>query len=363
MDRRRFLKYAAAGVAIVGSGLAGYEFDRWQSAAVPPSISTVTQTRTLGETVTETLRLASLKGRLFFDYNGNGMQDGEEPAVQGASVQLKDPTGTILAEALTDSSGDYKLEDLKAGSYGLHVEADEKFRYMCRSGDEVRTVNDDYPLSIDGSAHFDIGLMEGFLTLPLDSKDYLLWSYVDLDHKIGTVRNFSGDRREAVDNPSSTDARPGTSDQHQGVDYYMPCGRNLLAMAPGVVFQSEGGGSYARYVRIAHRAEDEMFITEYAHNSINLVEVGDAVKRGQVIALSGNSPKTKNTKPHVHTSLWLIPKAHQDDPLRYIFEILPRVEYPSGDMVPAVLDPYRDEDDPHGSPGYWTKLNDPQYSA
>lgn len=38
MDRRRFLKYAAVGAAVLGSALAGYEFDRWQSAAVPPSL-------------------------------------------------------------------------------------------------------------------------------------------------------------------------------------------------------------------------------------------------------------------------------------------------------------------------------------
>jgi hypothetical protein len=67
-------------------------------------------------------------------------------------------------------------------------------------------------------------------------------------------------------------------------------------------------------------------------------------------------------KPHVHTSLWEIPEAYQSDILRYVFEILPKVKYPNGDMVPAVLDPYRDEVDPHGSPGYWTKDNDPQFA-
>ena len=46
MNRRRFVKYVGAGAALVGSALAGYEFDRWQDQLVPPSVSTVTQTRT-----------------------------------------------------------------------------------------------------------------------------------------------------------------------------------------------------------------------------------------------------------------------------------------------------------------------------
>jgi len=331
MDRRTFLKYAAVSGLAAGSALAGYEFDRWQSSSLAPSVYTVTKTQTLTQTMMETVRLAWVHGRLFFDYNGNGVQDGEEPAVTGATVQLKDDSGRTIAEAVTDSAGDYKLEDMKTRSYRLNVEADRKFRYMCRSTEEFTAVSEGYDVVLDRNQRADIGLMEGFLTLPLDTEDYLLWSYVDLDHKIGTVRNFSGDRKEAVDNPSSTHARPGTSDQHQGVDYYVPRGRNLLAMASGVVFQSEGGGSYARYVRIVHRAGDEMFITEYAHNSMNLVEIGDVVKRGQVIALSGNSPETKNMKPHLHTSLWQIPEAYQSDILRYVFEILPKAVIPPMD--------------------------------
>lgn len=53
MNRRRFLKYAAAGATVAGSTLAGYEFDRWQTSLSPPSISTrpVTESVT-GPTVT-----------------------------------------------------------------------------------------------------------------------------------------------------------------------------------------------------------------------------------------------------------------------------------------------------------------------
>jgi len=372
MNRRTFLKYATAAVAMGGAALAGYEFDRWQTL-VPQPVTTVTRTRTFTETITETVRLASLYGRLFFDYNGNGKQDGEEPAVAGALVQLKDVGGKVVAETLTDSSGDYTLEDVGTGTYELRVGvehfSDKRLRYMCRSATEFTTIPQGYDILLDRSLMVDIGLMEGFLTLPVDTRDYLLWSYVDLDHRIGFVRNFSGDKRKAVDpyiDIHTSEARPGTSDQHQGVDYNMPCGQNVLAMAPGVVVNSEGGAEYARYVRIIHKAGGEMFVTDYGHNSRNLVKVGDVVNRGQVVALSGDNNGQSKTQPHVHTSLWEIPETYQGssrDMIEYIFHTLPKVKYPNGDEVPVVLDPYRDEVDPHGSPGYWTRDNDPQYSA
>jgi hypothetical protein len=100
MDRRRFLKYAVAGVAVAGSALAGYEFDTWQNSTIRPLVPTVTETQTLRETTTDTVKLTSVYGRLFFDYNGNGVQDEGEPAVVGASIQLKDDTGNVIAEAV-----------------------------------------------------------------------------------------------------------------------------------------------------------------------------------------------------------------------------------------------------------------------
>ncbi len=57
---------------------------------------------------TSSAQLAFLEGRLFFDYNGNGIQDPGEPAVPNAKLSL---VGPLKFEALTDSAGDYKIED------------------------------------------------------------------------------------------------------------------------------------------------------------------------------------------------------------------------------------------------------------
>jgi len=180
------------------------------------------------ETVTETVRLASVHGRLFFDYNGNGVQDAGEPAVQGASVQLKDSTGMIIAEALTDSSGDYALEDVRTGAYRLHVEGDEKFHYMCRSTDLLTAVSGGYDVLLDRSQTADIGLMEGFLTLPFHrGKVSRIEDYVDLDPRPNHIRDWKGGDQ--------------TYDGHRGTDFIADKGTEILAAAPGRVVYAWNG--------------------------------------------------------------------------------------------------------------------------
>ena len=52
---------------------------------------------------------------------------------------------------------------------------------------------------------------------------------------------------------------------------------------------------YGKMVEVAH---GDGVITRYAHNQENLVKVGDMVRRGDVVALMGNSGRS--TGPHVH---------------------------------------------------------------
>jgi lipoprotein NlpD len=53
-----------------------------------------------------------------------------------------------------------------------------------------------------------------------------------------------------------------------------------------VVYASAGLRGYGRMVMIKH---DATYLTAYAHNSELLVKEGAAVKRGQVIALMGDT--------------------------------------------------------------------------
>lgn len=89
----------------------------------------------------------------------------------------------------------------------------------------------------------------------------------------------------------------GERNWHSGVDFVVPEGTEVYAAAAGVVTQSGviGNGAYGNVVVIDH---GDGFLTYYAHNSRLLVKVGDVVKKGTLIALSGNTGNS--TGPHCH---------------------------------------------------------------
>ena len=82
---------------------------------------------------------------------------------------------------------------------------------------------------------------------------------------------------------------------HEGVDFAGREGADIVAVASGVVSWSGQRYGYGKMVEVAH---GDGVITRYAHNQENLVKVGDMVRRGDVVALMGNSGRS--TGPHVH---------------------------------------------------------------
>jgi murein DD-endopeptidase MepM/ murein hydrolase activator NlpD len=82
---------------------------------------------------------------------------------------------------------------------------------------------------------------------------------------------------------------------HAGMDIKAESGTPILAAAPGVVISSGQERAYGRIIRIEH---DSGFITVYAHNLENLVEVGDRVTGGTIIATVGRTGRA--TTPHLH---------------------------------------------------------------
>ena len=86
------------------------------------------------------------------------------------------------------------------------------------------------------------------------------------------------------------------SEMHLGVDIAAPTGTSIVATGGGtVVFSGWSSGGYGNKVVIDHGMGIQ---TLYAHNSVNLVSVGDKVSRGDVIARVGSTGRS--TGPHVH---------------------------------------------------------------
>ncbi|WP_324715974.1 M23 family metallopeptidase [Carboxydochorda subterranea] len=82
---------------------------------------------------------------------------------------------------------------------------------------------------------------------------------------------------------------------HEGIDIAVNTGTPVRAAAPGRVVYARWGGSYGYLVSVDHGDGVE---TRYAHNSRIVVREGQAVRRGQVLAYSGNTGNS--TGPHVH---------------------------------------------------------------
>ncbi|MBW4860273.1 MAG: peptidoglycan DD-metalloendopeptidase family protein [Clostridiaceae bacterium] len=84
---------------------------------------------------------------------------------------------------------------------------------------------------------------------------------------------------------------------HSGVDIGVPVGTSVAAAKDGVVILAKTGynGGYGNYLVVDHGGGVS---TLYAHNSSLSVGVGTRVRRGQQIALSGNTGRS--TGPHVH---------------------------------------------------------------
>ena len=102
---------------------------------------------------------------------------------------------------------------------------------------------------------------------------------------------------------------------HDGIDIANDSGTKVCAAADGQVVFAGWQPVYGRTILIEH---GHGFATKYAHNSALLVEEGDRVKKGQVIARMGTSGRS--TGPHLHFSImkWdqtLDPLIYLPDPL------------------------------------------------
>ncbi len=82
---------------------------------------------------------------------------------------------------------------------------------------------------------------------------------------------------------------------HTGIDYAAAIGTPIYASEDGIVTCAQWKGNYGYLVKIQHTGG---FETYYAHNSRFAVNVGDEVKKGDLIAYMGSTGRS--TGPHVH---------------------------------------------------------------
>lgn len=85
------------------------------------------------------------------------------------------------------------------------------------------------------------------------------------------------------------------NEYHTGLDIAAPTGTAIKAALDGKVVYSAWKGNYGNLVILDNGNGVQ---TYYAHNSVNLVKVGQAVSKGEIIAKVGSTGRS--TGPHVH---------------------------------------------------------------
>ncbi|NWC63022.1 murein DD-endopeptidase MepM [Cedecea neteri] len=112
-----------------------------------------------------------------------------------------------------------------------------------------------------------------------------------------TVKQF---RVSSNFNPRRLNPVTGRVAPHKGVDFAMPQGTPVLSVGDGEVVMAKRSGAAGFFVAIRH---GRTYTTRYMHLKKLLVKPGQKVKRGDRIALSGNTGRS--TGPHLHYEVWI----------------------------------------------------------
>ncbi len=104
----------------------------------------------------------------------------------------------------------------------------------------------------------------------------------------------------------------GRPTMHKGIDFAGKEDGDIIATASGVVSWSDDRYGYGQLIEINH---GDGLKTRYGHNKKLLVNVGDVVNKGQVIAKMGSTGRS--TGPHVHYEI--LHNDKQINPLKFVY--------------------------------------------
>ena len=130
---------------------------------------------------------------------------------------------------------------------------------------------------------------------------------------------------------------------HNGIDLAVPDGTGVNSVADGEVVRADMKDyeGYGNFIIIKHDLDGETFYSAYAHLIKMLVSVGDNVKQGQKIALSGGGQGLAkggglSTGPHLHFEIRKTKTGGWVDPEPYLS---------GGGIVDGSVDDTKDKED------------------
>jgi murein DD-endopeptidase MepM/ murein hydrolase activator NlpD len=95
-----------------------------------------------------------------------------------------------------------------------------------------------------------------------------------------------------------SDPFTGQWTMHNGIDLNVPNGRDVFSIGSGIIKETGLLENYGIYIMIIHEGG---YISLYGHLSQVLVQQGQRVEQGQIIAKSGNTGHS--TGPHLHLEI------------------------------------------------------------
>jgi len=100
---------------------------------------------------------------------------------------------------------------------------------------------------------------------------------------------------------------------HRGLDFSVPVGTEVRVTGDGVVMAVQQQRGFGRVIKVDH---GNGVVTVYAHLNEQLVKKGTRVKRGDIIAKSGNTGRS--SAPHLHYEIRI--GGRPVNPLTYILD-------------------------------------------
>jgi len=275
----------------------------------------------------------------------------------GAWIQIADPNaGTptlamryinIWNSAVTVPSYTQDVDTATMAKIAIITNCDaDAEAQVCKQDADTLMVRDQYwndtkiipvgdGISIKLGADNNIGLMQGFLTLPFVSEYSISVSnYFDVD----PTSCPSGSEPHSCPNIRDWQGNTKTYDQHTGIDFLASTGIPIIAAAPGEVLSvgyDDASGNYA-IVKV-----NDSLVLQYNHMSEVNVTEGEIVERGTQIGLVGSTGNS--SRPHLHFELRI--NDQPTDTFRYIVNL---------SLLP---DPFAGSE-----VSYWTTDNFPQFS-
>jgi murein DD-endopeptidase MepM/ murein hydrolase activator NlpD len=163
--------------------------------------------------------------------------------------------------------------------------------FLLNSGDAHTIAND----LNEFSSNENVCISEYYDTFLICSEEAEINKFVS-DYKDSTINGYYYSFKKPILRGTVTSRYGGRwGRMHNGIDIADSLGTEIYASQDGSVIFSGNAGAYGNLIKIEHKYG---YVTYYAHCNKLLVNVGDYVKQGQLIAKMGSTGRS--TGSHVH---------------------------------------------------------------